>query len=156
VTKDAFPTDAATSLRMAGIRRHGTTPELLVRKRFWHEGMRFTTVNRDLPGSPDLANRSRKWAVFVHGCFWHGHEGCPRATRPKRNAGAWADKIAANRQRDQLKEAGLGRLGYTVVTIWECEAAGFGPSDQRLNKIKALPPRRSKGSSPFPPAHPPT
>lgn len=143
MTRVAFPTDRATSERMAHIRRHATAPEMTVRNCLWHHGLRFTTQNRDLPGSPDLANRSGRWAIFVHGCFWHGHAGCRRATSPKRNAEAWRAKLAANRERDQRKQADLERLGFEVVTIWECEAGKLARGDRRLDRIKSLrrPPR---------------
>jgi len=59
--------------------------------------------------------------VFVNGCFWHGHEGCPRATLPKRNREFWAEKIASNQARDKAKEAALVKLGFVVATVWECE-----------------------------------
>lgn len=74
-----------------------------------------------LPGTPDLVNRRRGWAVFVHGCYWHGHLGCKRATVPKRNAEFWTEKIAANRRRDEAKIAALRALGFEVFVVWECE-----------------------------------
>jgi DNA mismatch endonuclease (patch repair protein) len=104
------------------IRQQGTSSELLMRRWLWNRGVRFTTRNRDLPGSPDLANRSRRWALFVHGCFWHGHQGCVRSRLPKRNADFWREKIAGNRERDCRKEAALRALGYRVFVVWGCEA----------------------------------
>jgi DNA mismatch endonuclease (patch repair protein) len=107
---------------MRQVRRRDTTAELIVRRWLWNRGIRFTTHNRDLPGSPDLANRSKKWGVFVHGCFWHGHEGCKKATIPKRNTDFWKQKITGNRLRDARKEEALRQLGYKVIVIWECDA----------------------------------
>ncbi len=84
-------------------------------------GFRYRVTNRDLPGSPDLANRAHLWAVFVHGCFWHSHDGCPRATVPKRNHEFWVAKFAANRLRDARATIDLRKLGFRVLTVWECE-----------------------------------
>ena len=77
------------SRRMATVGSHNTGPERSVRSVIHRYGVRFRLKNRDLPGSPDLANRSQRWAVFVHGCFWHSHRGCPRATQPKTNRRYW-------------------------------------------------------------------
>lgn len=114
--------DAATSRRLAKIRQKNTSAELLVRQLLHRLGRRFRVGGRGLPGSPDVVNRSKRWAVFVHGCFWHAHPGCPRATIPKRNGEFWAAKFAANKKRDRAAVVALRRLGYTVTTVWECEA----------------------------------
>ena len=124
-------TDAATSARMKRIRQRDTNPELLFRRWLWNRGIRFTTSNRDLPGSPDLANRTRRWAVFVHGCFWHGHRGCIRFRIPKRNAEFWREKIKKNIQRDHRKNDELAALGFHVLTVWECEVANLQNCDPR-------------------------
>lgn len=108
--------------RMKRQRRRDTKPELLVRALVRELGLRYRISNRDLPGSPDLANRRRRWAVFVHGCYWHHHEGCSRATVPKQNREFWLEKFRDNRARDARKEAELRELGYRVVVVWECEA----------------------------------
>jgi DNA mismatch endonuclease (patch repair protein) len=112
--------DDATSARMGLVRQKGTRPELLVRAALAALGHRFRLANRDLPGSPDMANRSRRWAVFVHGCFWHRH-GCKATTTPARNREFWAAKFARNVARDQRSAEELGARGYTVIVIWECE-----------------------------------
>jgi len=106
---------------MAGIRQESTKPELAVRSALRELGASYRISNRDLPGSPDIANRSQKWAIYVHGCFWHRHEGCARTTTPSRNRGAWEAKFAANIARDRAKLAQLEALGFRVLTIWECE-----------------------------------
>ena len=113
--------DEATSRRLARVRQHGTTPELEIRRILRAKGHRYTCRNRDLPGSPDLANRRHRWAVFVHGCYWHSHEGCPRATIPKRNRRFWSAKFKANRERDRRAVVALSRLGFKVIVVWECE-----------------------------------
>jgi DNA mismatch endonuclease (patch repair protein) len=75
-----------------------------------------------------VANRRRGWAVFVHGCFWHAHAGCPRATLPKRNRQFWVDKLAANRRRDERSLRDLRQLGYRTLVVWECETGRRLPS----------------------------
>jgi|CXWL01.1.fsa_nt_gi DNA mismatch endonuclease (patch repair protein) len=128
-------TDRATSLRMAGIRQKGTNAELRVRRVAWLIGLRYRLCNRALPGSPDLANRSRGWAVFVNGCFWHRHAGCRRATVPKRNASFWIDKFKSNVERDQKAQRSLRSLGFTVVVVWECETASDSAIRRKLRKL---------------------
>ena len=113
--------DEETSQRMAGIRQKGTKPELIVRRVLRRLGVHYRLQNRDLPGSPDLANRRRKWAVFVHGCFWHRHPGCHLTTTPKRNREFWAAKFARNVERDRQRADELRAAGFEVVTVWECE-----------------------------------
>ena len=102
------------------VRQRGTRPELVVRAVLSSLGHRFRSSNRDLPGSPDIANRTRRWAVFVHGCFWHRH-GCKATTTPSNNREFWEAKFARNVARDQRSIEALEALGYTVVVIWECE-----------------------------------
>lgn len=118
--------DPETSARLGRIRQQRTRPEILVRRSLHRMGIRFRVGNRDLPGSPDLANRRRRWAIFVHGCFWHHHEGCRRATVPKRNRAFWLEKFAANQARDGRAVAALEAAGFCVLTIWECEAEDEG------------------------------
>jgi DNA mismatch endonuclease, patch repair protein len=112
--------DDATSVRMAGVRQKGTRPELVVRRSLSALGRRYRLNNRDLDGSPDLANRAQRWVVFVHGCFWHRH-GCKASTTPTRNREFWEAKFARNVERDRRAAAALRALGYTVIVIWECE-----------------------------------
>lgn len=114
-------------------RQKDTKPEILVRRALHRLGRRFRVDNRDLPGSPDIANRKRRWAVFVHGCYWHAHEGCPRHTIPRRNREFWEEKFRANRARDERAVAALERNGYRVVTIWECESADLEKLDLLLS-----------------------
>lgn len=111
------PVDPVTSARMRRVRRAGTTPELIVRRIFWNGGVRFRCGARDLPGTPDLANRRRRWAIFVHGCFWHLHPACKAATVPKRNRRFWSQKLAANRRRDAAKMRALASVGYRTDVI---------------------------------------
>lgn len=113
--------DPATSERLGRVRQRDTSPEKAVRSILHGLGIRFRVGGRGLPGSPDIVNRSRRWAILVHGCFWHAHAGCPRATIPTRNRHFWVDKFAANRKRDRHAIAELNRLGFKVVVVWECE-----------------------------------
>jgi DNA mismatch endonuclease (patch repair protein) len=113
--------DPETSARLGRIRQHGTSAELTVRKLLHALGRRFRVHNRDLAGSPDVANRRRKWAVFVHGCFWHRHAGCKRTTTPSRNRKFWLQKFEANVARDARVQEVLRTQGYRVLVVWECE-----------------------------------
>lgn len=81
-----------------------------------------------------MANRARGWAVFVHGCFWHGHPGCRLATSPKTNRAFWTEKIAANRKRDARKVAALRAAGLRVLTVWQCEARDERRLSARLRR----------------------
>lgn len=108
---------------MRSVRQKNTRPELSVR-RFVHAlGFRFRLHRRDLPGSPDLVLPRLRKVIFVHGCFWHRHEGCRRTTSPKTHTDFWNAKFARNIERDASAVAALGRQGWKVLTIWECEAA---------------------------------
>jgi DNA mismatch endonuclease, patch repair protein len=119
-------TTRSTSERMGRVRRQGTAPELTVRRVVSRLGKRYTLQNKDLPGSPDLANRSKRWVIFVHGCYWHHHAACSRATIPKSNTDFWKAKFAANRQRDAAVANTLRRRGYAVYTLWECGCQSSG------------------------------
>lgn len=107
---------------MAGIRSGNTKPELLVRKYLHAMGFRYSLKRRsDLPCQPDLVLPKYRAAIFVHGCFWHRHEGCRYATTPKSNAEFWVEKFRANVERDNRCEADLASKGWRVATVWECE-----------------------------------
>ncbi len=105
---------------MRRVRREGTAPELQVRKAAHALGLRFRLHRKDLPGSPDLVFPGRHVVIFVHGCFWHGHEGCRYGTVPKTRTAWWQAKIAANRARDQLALSRLEGLGWRPAVVWEC------------------------------------
>lgn len=111
---------ANTSARMKRVRRSGTAPELEVRRFLTTLKVRYRLNNRSLPGTPDIANRSRRWAVFVHGCFWHAHRLCRRAAIPQSNQKFWAMKRERNAQRDHAAVHNLRRAGYVVLVVWEC------------------------------------
>lgn len=123
------------SRRMRAVRRTGTKPENVVQDLVRELGCRFRVGSRSLPGSPDLANRRAGWAIFVHGCFWHGHRGCPLATVPKTNTEFWVTKVEGNRLRDRRKARELRALGITVVTVWQCETRKPARLAARLGRL---------------------
>jgi DNA mismatch endonuclease (patch repair protein) len=105
---------------MRAVKSRDTTPELAVRRILRAAGIGYRLGGGGLPGRPDLVMKGRRAVVFVHGCFWHGHD-CPRgARRPKANAAYWTGKIARNRERDATARAALEAAGWRVVTVWEC------------------------------------
>lgn len=124
--------DDATSKRLAKMPQRDTTPEKLVRTILTTLGHSYRKNLSTLPGSPDLANRSKKWAIFVHGCYWHHHEGCSRATIPKNNRDFWVEKFQKNRERDARKVSELEALGLNVLTIWECETRKVDELTERI------------------------
>ncbi|HED8873731.1 very short patch repair endonuclease [Pseudomonas aeruginosa] len=114
--------DSATRSRMmSGIRGRDTKPEMTVRKFLHARGYRFRLHRKDLPGRPDLVLPRFKTCIFIHGCFWHHHEGCRFATLPKTRADFWAQKLRDNVERDRRVQEELVRKGWRVLTIWECE-----------------------------------
>lgn len=104
---------------MSRIGGKNTTPEIRVRKAAHALGLRFRLHRKELPGTPDIVFPKRRVVLFVHGCFWHRHPGCRKATAP--SSEFWAKKFASNVQRDRRAAADLKKLGWRVVTIWECE-----------------------------------
>ena len=110
----------AVSARMRRIRKADTKPELLVRSLVHSMGFRYRLHRRGLPGTPDLVFPSRRKVIFVHGCFWHGHENCPRGRLPRSRAKYWKRKIEANKLRDRRVEEKLASLGWRQLMIWDC------------------------------------
>ena len=131
----ALPTDAARSALMKRVRRSRTKAEELVAVALVSEGMHYRRNVRALPGSPDFANKSRRWAVFVNGCFWHHHR-CLRGTMPKRNQNFWAAKFHANRRRDAQKVHELRSREFYVEIVWECEAQSSARLSARISRLK--------------------
>ena len=109
------------SENMRAIRAKHTSPEKRVRSAAHSLGLRFRLHRKDLPGSPDLLFPNRRTALFVHGCFWHRHENCPRATTPKTNTEYWNRKFGDNIERDSRNRKKLEEDGWKVLVIWECE-----------------------------------
>ena len=140
-------TTAEDSSRLARVRQRGTAPELAVRRVASRLGLRYTLNNRDLPGSPDLANRSKQFVIFVHGCYWHRHAGCTRATTPKNNRAFWEAKFARNVERDTAAVEKLDAKNYRVAVIWECEAADDGRIERALEGLIEPHPERRRAPS---------
>jgi len=116
--------DRATRSRMmAGIKGKDTKPELLVRSGLHRRGYRFRLHDKSLPGKPDLLFRSRKAVIFVHGCFWHGHN-CSLFKWPSTRAEWWRDKINGNRERDREVRAKISQMGWRQARVWECSLKG--------------------------------
>lgn len=113
---------AKRSEMMAAVRGKDTRPERAVRSALFHAGYRYRLHRRDLPGSPDIVLPRYRLVVFVHGCFWHGHD-CPRGRRPASNVEFWNTKLDRNIERDRAARAALEAAGWSVVTVWECSAA---------------------------------
>ncbi|MGM5031164.1 very short patch repair endonuclease [Tardiphaga sp. 803_E3_N1_3] len=126
---------ARRSEMMSRIRGKGTKPELIVRSAAHRLGYRFRLHVKKLPGSPDLVFRSKNVALFVHGCFWHRHDGCRYCYEPKSNIEFWNQKFKNNVVRDQRVRMGLEELGWRVAVIWECETAN---SDSLRTRLKEL------------------
>ena len=128
---------ADRSALMARVRSRHTTPELAVRRAAHKVGYRFRLHRRDLPGSPDLLFPKHRLAVFVHGCFWHQHPGCRRATIPGSNVAKWVEKFKKNQVRDAEAIAKLEALGWSVLVIWECEARSETSITTKINEAVA-------------------
>ena len=109
------------SYNMSRIRSKDTKPEILVRKFLHKNGFRYRLHVKDLSGKPDIVLPKYKTVIFIHGCFWHGHEGCKKASLPKTRTEWWTDKIQKNAANDQNVEITLLDLGWRVIKIWECE-----------------------------------
>lgn len=108
------------SRMMAGIGEKDTRPEMTLRRALHARGVRYRLHDRKLPGTPDLVFRRYRAVCFVHGCFWHRHDGCPHATSPSTRPDFWQAKFNANRIRDRRAREALVKTGWRVATVWEC------------------------------------
>jgi DNA mismatch endonuclease (patch repair protein) len=125
-------TAAERSRIMRAVKGQDTAPEMLVRRMAHGMGYRHRLHRKDLPGKPDLVFPSRRKVVFVHGCFWHGHD-CKRGARmPKANQAYWQAKIARNRSRDRKNQESLCNMGWRILVIWECEMKDYEALAARL------------------------
>lgn len=120
---------------MSRVKGRDTKPELLVRSIVHRMGYRFRVNRRDLPGSPDIVLPRHHKAIFVHGCFWHGHKRCRRASRPKANELFWNKKLDENIERDRSKLRALRGAGWRVLIIWECETRNPEKLASKLEKF---------------------
>lgn len=134
---------------MARVRSADTGPERRVRAALWSRGLRYRLNDERLPGRPDLVFPSRRIAVFVHGCFWHRHPGCPSTRTPKSRVAFWEAKFVENTARDARVEATLRERGWRVIVVWECETrdqarlAAIAADIQTTPRVTS----RSKGAS---------
>jgi DNA mismatch endonuclease, patch repair protein len=108
---------------MARIRGRDTLPEMRVRRYLHAAGLRFRLHSRSLPGRPDVVLPQHRVAVFVHGCFWHRHPGCPYATTPSTREAFWSSKFQANVARDVRNVDDVRAAGWTPLVVWECETS---------------------------------
>ena len=133
------------SANMRAIRHKDTAPELAVRRLLHGMGYRYRLHDRKLPGRPDIVFPGRRAVVFVHGCFWHGHDGCRLAAQPKTRADWWRNKIGTNKERDARSEAALRQSGWSVRVVWECETADRQLLSDSLSVFMAgCPPRGAR------------
>lgn len=117
---------------MKSVRQKNTKPEMVVRRTLHALGLRFRLHRKDLPGTPDIVLPRFRTAVFVHGCFWHRHPQCSRATTPKTRLDFWQAKFDGNVERDERKTRELIDMGWRVLTIWECETKDAAELTGRL------------------------
>lgn len=127
-------TPEVRSYNMSRIRSKNTKPEEIVRKYLFSQGLRFRKNDKRYPGHPDVVLPKYKTMVFVNGCFWHMHDGCPAFVWPKSNPEYWKPKLVKNRQRDIDNTALLEHDGWKVITVWECELKGE-KKEARLRKL---------------------
>jgi DNA mismatch endonuclease (patch repair protein) len=135
-------TPAQRSILMSKVRGKDTLPELAVRKIVHRLGYRFRLHYRGLAGTPDLVLPKLRTVVFVHGCFWHRHEGCAKASLPKTRRAYWRSKFETNVERDEQNERRLRLEGWRVVVVWQCQLRDAAKLTRRLKSIFG---RREKG-----------
>ena len=123
---------------MRAVKSKNTKPEMIVRQLLHAHGYRYRLHYRTLPGKPDLAFPGRKKAIFVHGCFWHGH-GCKIGKAPKSRLDYWLPKLEANIARDRKKTDAIHALGWETLTVWQCELGDRGALLARLAKFLEKP-----------------
>jgi DNA mismatch endonuclease (patch repair protein) len=132
---DRFDTETRSRM-MSANRRRDTRPELIVRRGLHRRGFRFRVDVANMPGRPDLVLRKHHAVIFVHGCFWHRHEGCRFAYIPETRREFWQGKFEANLRRDKRNEAAIVSLGWRVAIVWEC-ALEKRTREGALNRIEA-------------------
>ena len=133
-------TPEVRSMMMASIRGTDTRPERIARSYLHRHGFRFRKNVKDLPGKPDIVLPKYRTVVFVHGCFWHQHAGCPLASRPKSRTGYWDKKLDRNVERDREACRRLEAMGWKVLVIWECEVQDRKALSRLCSEIKSAQP----------------
>jgi DNA mismatch endonuclease (patch repair protein) len=136
---EAEPIDPRRSALMARVRQRHSEPEQAVRRILRVLGIPFRLLSKQLPGTPDIVVPSRNCVIFVHGCFWHRHDDCPKATTPKTRVAFWSDKFARNVARDARKARQLRKLGWRLLTVWECQCRDVDKLTRRLERTLAHP-----------------
>jgi DNA mismatch endonuclease, patch repair protein len=114
-------TPEVRSYNMSMIRGKNTKPEIIVRRFLHLKGFRFRVHKKDLPGKPDIVLTKYKTIIFIHGCFWHGHKNCKYFVVPKTRTKWWLNKIQGNKQTDKKNNIKLGKAGWKIITLWECQ-----------------------------------
>jgi DNA mismatch endonuclease (patch repair protein) len=130
--QDEVLVSARRSRNMARVRGKDTKPEMVVRRMLHALGYRFRLHRSDLPGCPDIVFPSRRKVIFVHGCFWHQHRGCPKAKLPKTRRLFWETKLSRNKIRDGLQIKELNANGWDVLVVWECQLTDLAVLTRRL------------------------
>lgn len=126
---------ATRSQIMARVRSKHSFPEMLVRKLLHNAGYRYRLHQKELPGCPDLVFPGRKKVIFIHGCFWHRHEGCSLARIPKSRVDFWTAKLNSNKARDEHNILALKELGWEILVLWECELADHAEVLRRVTNF---------------------
>jgi len=124
------------SWNMSRVRSVDTNPEKIVRSWLHLNGWRFRLHDKTLPGSPDIVMKKYGTVIFIHGCFWHSHQGCRRATIPKTNREFWEKKLKGNLERDKKAREQLSQMGWKVIVIWECEVKNGKFKDIIIKSLK--------------------
>jgi len=127
---------ANRSRMMSGIKGKNSTPEKKVRRLLFAAGYRFRLHRRDLPGTPDIVMPGRKIAIFVHGCFWHFHEGCRYARMPSTRQAFWSAKLQSNIERDKRTMQKLTEMGWRVLNVWECATRNLKKSKELSESLQ--------------------
>lgn len=128
-------TPAKRSYVMCRVKGKDTSPERIIRRLVYHAGFRYRLYDPRLPGKPDLVFWGKHKVIFVHGCFWHGHEGCRRHRMPKSNQEYWFVKLEKNKVRDSLHLSELCEMGWRALVVWECE---LKETDILLERLKTF------------------
>jgi DNA mismatch endonuclease, patch repair protein len=138
---------------MSRVGSKNTGPEIILRRVLTQLGYRYRLHARDLPGRPDIVLRGRHRAIFVHGCFWHQHPGCPKARLPNSREDYWIPKLARNHRRDGEIMAEMATLGWSVFIVWQCETRDTAALTDRLVQFLGPPPhsKRRPSNSTFTP-----
>ena len=130
------------SRMMSRVRSKDTQPEMIARRYFWRQGLRYRLHVKELPGRPDIVFTKHRAIVEVRGCFWHGHQGCSKFQWPRSSRKFWREKILRNRERDAANLRALRRQGWRVFIVWECQLAKGGQAMLRKLAGRIIGPRR--------------